>query len=115
MGSSIEGRTKDQTITDPTSKTTEGVEAARFPELIKDKPSIREPGMDDYEGFVTREDWIAALRAKQARIDELMMEYCPDEMSEAQLDEWARHQVAVPPEECARIKAALSSSSESKG
>jgi len=30
--------------------------------------------------------------AKQAHIDELMLEYCPDEMSKEQLDEWAKHQ-----------------------
>jgi hypothetical protein len=37
----------------------------------------------------------AKLAAKQARIDELMMEYCPDEMTEEQLEEWSKHQRAV--------------------
>ena len=32
----------------------------------------------------------------QARIDELMLEYCPDEMTHEQLDEWARHQIPAP-------------------
>ena len=32
----------------------------------------------------------------QARIDELMLEYCPDEMTPEQLDEWARHQIPAP-------------------
>jgi hypothetical protein len=34
--------------------------------------------------------------ALQAEIDRLMLEFCPDEMSEEQLAEWARHQRAVP-------------------
>lgn len=33
--------------------------------------------------------------AKQARIDALMLEYCPDEMTPEQLDEWGRNQVAT--------------------
>ena len=31
--------------------------------------------------------------SKQARIDELMLEYCPNEMSPEQIEEWAKHQV----------------------
>jgi len=31
----------------------------------------------------------------QARIDELMLEYCPDEMTKEQMDEWAKHQISV--------------------
>lgn len=37
--------------------------------------------------------------ALQAKIDALMLEYCPDEMTQAQLDNWAAHQKAVSPEE----------------
>lgn len=33
--------------------------------------------------------------AKQARIDELMLEYCPDEMTPEQLEEYSNAQVAV--------------------
>lgn len=33
--------------------------------------------------------------AKQARIDALMLEFCPDEMTEEQLANWAAHQRAV--------------------
>ena len=33
--------------------------------------------------------------SKQARIDELMLEYCPDEMTPEQIDEWAKHQEPV--------------------
>lgn len=41
--------------------------------------------------------------AKQARIDELMFEYCPDDMTREQLDEYARHQRRVSPEEAAEV------------
>lgn len=34
----------------------------------------------------------------QARIDALMLEYCPDEMTPAQLANWEKHQRAVPAE-----------------
>lgn len=30
--------------------------------------------------------------SKQARIDALMLEYCPEEMTPDQREEWARHQ-----------------------
>lgn len=33
-----------------------------------------------------------ALGAKQAQIDSLMLEYCPDEMTQEQMGEWERHQ-----------------------
>ncbi|NLH94198.1 MAG: hypothetical protein GX466_08320 [Candidatus Cloacimonetes bacterium] len=32
------------------------------------------------------------LDAKQAEVDALMLEYCPSEMSQEQLDTWAAHQ-----------------------
>lgn len=34
------------------------------------------------------------IKAQQATIDALMLEYCPDEMTEEQMDEWAKHQVS---------------------
>lgn len=34
-------------------------------------------------------------QAKQAKIDALMLEYCPDEMTPEQVEEWGRHQVPV--------------------
>jgi hypothetical protein len=39
----------------------------------------------------------AALAAKQSEIDRLMLEYCPEEMSDTQKAEWARHQTPVAP------------------
>lgn len=35
------------------------------------------------------------LDAKQAEIDQLMLEFCPDEMTEEQLNNWKCHQKAV--------------------
>lgn len=35
------------------------------------------------------------LDAKQAKIDELMLEYCPDEITDEQWDEYRKHQVTV--------------------
>ena len=42
------------------------------------------------------------IESLQARIDSLMLEYCPDEMTEEQINEWARHQVPVRHEEVHR-------------
>lgn len=46
-----------------------------------------------------RADLIEALRqqlaAKQAEVDALMLEYCPNEMTPEQLEEWGRNQVPV--------------------
>ena len=36
---------------------------------------------------------VTDANSKQARIDELMLEYCPDEMTPEQIEEWAKHQV----------------------
>ena len=36
------------------------------------------------------------LAAKQAEIDRLMMEHCPEEMTAEQRAAWAKHQVVVP-------------------
>jgi len=33
------------------------------------------------------------LASKQATIDMLMLEYCPDEMTEEQVEEWKKHQI----------------------
>ena len=38
---------------------------------------------------------VSETQGKQSRIDALMLEYCPDEMSEEQKAEWARHQEPV--------------------
>lgn len=49
----------------------------------------------------------AAWDSQQAKIDRLMLEYCPDEMTEQQKKEWARHQVSAGPEASAALDKAL--------
>ena len=47
-------------------------------------------------GAASRDAVVESLRqqlaAKQAEVDALMLEYCPNEMSQEQLDNWAAHQ-----------------------
>lgn len=50
---------------------------------------------------------IDELGAKQADIDRLMLEYCPDEMSVEQRAEWGRNQRPASPEQIAAVEAAL--------
>ena len=38
------------------------------------------------------DELLKELGAKQAKIDELMLEYCPEEMTKKQFDDWAKHQ-----------------------
>lgn len=47
-------------------------------------------------GDVRVQNLLRALDAKQAKIDALMMEFCPGEMSKEQREEWAKHQQPVP-------------------
>ena len=53
------------------------------------------------------EELEAQLDGKQARIDSLMQEYCPDGMTEKQWQEWERHQVPVSAGQEAELQAAL--------
>lgn len=43
----------------------------------------------------------------QAKIDALMLEYCPDEMTPEQMETWAAHQAPVPEEESEKVAEAL--------
>ena len=45
---------------------------------------------------MAHEEGARQIATLQARIDELMLEYCPEEMTPEQLDEWARHQIPAP-------------------
>jgi hypothetical protein len=47
------------------------------------------------------------LGAAQAKIDELMLEYCSDEMTADQIANWERHQVPVTEEEMDELAKAL--------
>lgn len=49
---------------------------------------------------------------KQAVIDRLMWEFCPDEMTEEQIEKWASRQVPVSVEIAEALNAALEESSE---
>ena len=47
------------------------------------------------------------LAALQAKIDALMFEYCPDEMTAEQIEAWGKHQRCATAKETAAIDAAL--------
>jgi hypothetical protein len=47
------------------------------------------------------------LAHKQWQIDILMLEYCPGEMTQDQIDNWAKHQIPATDEECAELRNAL--------
>lgn len=53
--------------------------------------------------------WEQTALGAEARIDELMLEYCPDEMTEEQRERWAAAQRPVSAEETARIDKAVKS------
>ena len=51
---------------------------------------------DNYRVYnTTIENLNKKLAAAQAKIDALMLEYCPDEMTQEQIDNWVRHQRVV--------------------
>lgn len=54
---------------------------------------LSEPGAPDETTDVRVANLLRALDAKQAKIDALMLEFCPGEMSAEQRAEWARSQV----------------------
>ena len=51
---------------------------------------------DEVAALVMKVDADIEIERLQARIDALMLEYCPDEMTPEQIAEWERHQQAVP-------------------
>jgi hypothetical protein len=67
-----------------------------------------------------RESLTQQLAAANAKIDALMLEYCPSEMTPEQVDNWAKHQqvVQVCPEcdiaGCRHLRAALSNLNEDR-
>lgn len=85
--------------------------AAAFPALVQQVERLTDE-VEDLEKEVTKviaeRDTLSAENAhKQARIDSLMLEYCPDEMTSEQVENWAAHQVRCSPEDEAAINAAL--------
>jgi len=64
---------------------------------LSDKALEEARRLDDYLGHISKNSIILrecaeALDAKQAQIDSLMLEYCPDEMTKEQIEEWEKHQ-----------------------
>ena len=59
-------------------------------ELIKKAKEIN----DEFERV--HKHMTAMLERIQAAVDEVMLEYCPEEMTKEQLEEWRRCQVPVP-------------------
>lgn len=55
------------------------------------------PGMFENPsgGYVKRADYLAL----EAKLDAVMLEYCPDEMTEEQKANWAAHQAVAPSQE----------------
>lgn len=45
--------------------------------------------------FAYRIEMLQQINALQAQIDSLMLEYCPDEMTKEQFENWGKHQKAV--------------------
>lgn len=83
---------------------------SRLDEALKNAQSYRRIALPQRSGFesdaIALADALEALRnenvelvrqneGKQSRIDALMLEYCPEEMTPEQKAEWARHQVTV--------------------
>jgi predicted RNase H-like nuclease (RuvC/YqgF family) len=62
-------------------------------------PDVRQGApAHELEELLTAEDvkaWIQSLESQQARIDALMLEFCPDEMTEEQKTNWAAAQEPV--------------------
>jgi hypothetical protein len=47
------------------------------------------------ESEISNRAHVAELKSADAKIDALMLEYCPDEMTQEQRDRWAAHQVTA--------------------
>lgn len=71
-------------------------------------PQRHEPIGTNLFTAVQAKEMLAHVTAPlQAQIDRLMLEYCPEEMTEAQTAEWAKHQVPAGPEASEQIDAAV--------
>jgi len=54
------------------------------------------PHQNNREGPQLLREAVKEIDSLQAKIDSLMLEYCPDEMTEDQIANWGKHQRAVP-------------------
>lgn len=66
-------------------------EALRLAQWIEDDVSCE----GDAEIAAMLRQLVKEVDAKQAKIDALMLEYCPEEMTQEQIDNWASHQRVV--------------------
>jgi len=69
----------------------------QFEALQKENAALREQ-LKDCSAVVDRQQKMLdrntdQIASKQAQIDRLMMEYCPEEMTEEQTARWKKHQV----------------------
>ena len=91
-------------------------EPRRYMVVFRPVSMSRASGEADMEpsetgGWVKLSDYDAKARECEefeAKIDRLMMEYCPEEMTQAQIDNWAKNQRPVDAEREATIDAARS-------
>ncbi len=67
--------------------------AEALSEVFCDDPKRTEQ-INDAGGTVATDsaDWVSGVGFLQARIDALMLEYCPDEMTPEQVENWGKHQ-----------------------
>lgn len=68
----------------------------RFVDVLYTKPFDAWTGHDKNRLINLAVQLQRELAAKQAVIDRLMFEHCPEEMTQEQLDEWASHQMPAP-------------------
>lgn len=70
-----------------------------FNEMLKKASygkGVLKPCIDEIEALRQQLDAANTLiNTLQAEVDALMLEYCPSEMSQEQLDNWAAHQRSV--------------------
>lgn len=78
--------------------------AREVADKLKTAQSAKQRSVDDTARIAALQQ---AVAAKQAHIDRLMLEYCPQDMTPLQIEEWKKHQRAATPEEETAINAAL--------
>jgi hypothetical protein len=82
---------------------TGGIEQATIEQLQQCIAELEKKNAQYAKMCVRNDEWLcardqeiqrldAALRAKQAKTDALMWEFCPDEMTSEQITEWKKHQ-----------------------
>lgn len=91
---------------DPSIKENEQ-EVARLRQAI-----LARSAREDREGkpaAMTPEWYEKEIASRQAQIDRLMLEFCTDEMTPEQIENWKRHQIAAGPEVAAALDRAAAS------